>query len=493
MLCGGPGDRDAFARSAPRAPRSRDLSFLPIDALAAAIAQVQLLVACDSGPVHLATAVGTPALALFGPPPRRAGARRRPGARSRSGSPARPARTTAATTAPRGITAASAISRRTLCSRRRARCSAMSLLERIWWSDRPGGSRGGALAAAAPRRAAFRPRPRSGARSTAAGLRARARRGAGGLDRYSRWAARGRARAHSVVAPRRAGAPSRSPRAATARRTDARMVGRRRPAPRRGGGRRRAGARGAPPAGVRSSAGRGARSSRDGVCETSARTRSSPTMASSTAPRARPRRWCSTRRTRSARPPPPRRAEPGAARAPPPRRLVWLSRVDQADAPALAALRSSPARRPGASRSSRATRRSTSSTVASRGPRTRRAQGPAWPPPRRIARPGGFRRTLAALGAEVAAGHLFPDHHPFTPGELERALRARTGRASSPRRRTPVRLAPRPRADPRVRAVRIDAEILRGDEVLDAGPRCGRAGTARPACEFPRPRAAAPP
>jgi heptosyltransferase-2 len=28
---------------------------------------VDLLVACDSGPVHLATAVGTPVLALFGP------------------------------------------------------------------------------------------------------------------------------------------------------------------------------------------------------------------------------------------------------------------------------------------------------------------------------------------------------------------------------------------------------------------------------------------
>ncbi len=69
VLCGGPSDRDAFAafRAASRARVAADLSFLPIEALAAAIARVQLLVACDSGPVHLATAVATPVLALFGP------------------------------------------------------------------------------------------------------------------------------------------------------------------------------------------------------------------------------------------------------------------------------------------------------------------------------------------------------------------------------------------------------------------------------------------
>jgi len=69
VLCGGPSDRDAFTafRAATRARIAADLSFLPLDALGAALARVRLLVACDSGPVHLATAVGTPALALFGP------------------------------------------------------------------------------------------------------------------------------------------------------------------------------------------------------------------------------------------------------------------------------------------------------------------------------------------------------------------------------------------------------------------------------------------
>jgi heptosyltransferase-2 len=69
VLCGGPGDRVAFEafRAAARVRVAADLSFLPLDALAAAIARVDLLVACDSGPVHLATAVGTPVLALFGP------------------------------------------------------------------------------------------------------------------------------------------------------------------------------------------------------------------------------------------------------------------------------------------------------------------------------------------------------------------------------------------------------------------------------------------
>jgi lipopolysaccharide heptosyltransferase II len=69
VLVAGPGDAAATTafRAALRAPLVADLSGLPVDALAAALGQLRLLVACDSGPVHLAAAQGIPALVLFGP------------------------------------------------------------------------------------------------------------------------------------------------------------------------------------------------------------------------------------------------------------------------------------------------------------------------------------------------------------------------------------------------------------------------------------------
>jgi heptosyltransferase II len=69
VLAGGPADEGALAgfRAACRAPIDGDLTRLPVEGLAAGLAAVDLLVACDSGPVHLATAVGTPVLAVFGP------------------------------------------------------------------------------------------------------------------------------------------------------------------------------------------------------------------------------------------------------------------------------------------------------------------------------------------------------------------------------------------------------------------------------------------
>jgi len=66
---GGAADAGPLARfrAACRAPVSGDLTNLPVEGLAAGLASVDLLVACDSGPVHLASAVGTPVLAIFGP------------------------------------------------------------------------------------------------------------------------------------------------------------------------------------------------------------------------------------------------------------------------------------------------------------------------------------------------------------------------------------------------------------------------------------------
>ena len=88
-----------------------------------------------------------------------------------------------------------------------------------------------------------------------------------------------------------------------------------------------------------------------------------------------------------------------------------------------------------------------------------------------IARPGGFRRTVASLGAEVAAEAIFPDHHRFSPGDLERALRAADGARCElvvTTEKDAVRLPPAAAADPRVRAIRIEAEVVRGGDALES-------------------------
>ena len=88
-----------------------------------------------------------------------------------------------------------------------------------------------------------------------------------------------------------------------------------------------------------------------------------------------------------------------------------------------------------------------------------------------LARPGGFRRTLEALGAEVVLERAFPDHHRFTPAELDEALRAAAAARCAfvaTTEKDAVRLPPARAADPRLRVVRIEAEIVAGAGALDA-------------------------
>ena len=64
----------AAFRAAARRPPDVDLTGLSLPGLAAGLSHARLLVTGDTGPAHLAAAVGTPALVLFGPTsPRRWG------------------------------------------------------------------------------------------------------------------------------------------------------------------------------------------------------------------------------------------------------------------------------------------------------------------------------------------------------------------------------------------------------------------------------------
>ncbi len=152
--------------------------------------------------------------------------------------------------------------------------------------------------------------------------------------------------------------------------------------------------------------------------------------------------------------------------------LVWLSRADQADPGVLAALRA--LARESTGRDAVESRHAPVDVVdgcldrgfgpdALRGRRVLMLAG--------IARPDGFRRTLAAMGADVAAERIFPDHHRFARGDLEAAFRD-VGAAGCDlvvtTEKDAVRLPPDVAADPLLRVVRIEAEIVRGAEILDA-------------------------
>jgi tetraacyldisaccharide 4'-kinase len=152
--------------------------------------------------------------------------------------------------------------------------------------------------------------------------------------------------------------------------------------------------------------------------------------------------------------------------------LVWLSRIDQAEPSALAALRALAREATGrdAVESRHAPVELADGTLsrifpldALRGRRVLLLAG--------IARPAGFRRTLAGLGADVRAEALFPDHHPFSEPELRRVLRDADAAGCElvvTTEKDAVRLPPEAAAEGRVRVVRIEAEVVHGGEVLEA-------------------------
>jgi tetraacyldisaccharide 4'-kinase len=151
--------------------------------------------------------------------------------------------------------------------------------------------------------------------------------------------------------------------------------------------------------------------------------------------------------------------------------LAWLSRVDQAHPNALPALRALLREATG-----RAPVESRHAPVDVVDGRLARGLGLGALRGRRVmllsglARPGGFRRTVEGLGAEIAAERAFPDHHRFTAAELDEVFRAadaaRCERVVTTEKDA-VRLAPEVAADPRLVAVRIEAELVAGADALD--------------------------
>lgn len=65
LICPGPGDELTEARE--RYPQARIVENLPLDAYAALLARSRLVVANDTGPGHMAAAVGAPLISVLGP------------------------------------------------------------------------------------------------------------------------------------------------------------------------------------------------------------------------------------------------------------------------------------------------------------------------------------------------------------------------------------------------------------------------------------------
>jgi tetraacyldisaccharide 4'-kinase len=89
-----------------------------------------------------------------------------------------------------------------------------------------------------------------------------------------------------------------------------------------------------------------------------------------------------------------------------------------------------------------------------------------------IARPGTFRRTVEALGAQVTAERRFRDHHRYREGELHEVLGPVDRDGAHDREwvitteKDAVRLGPEAAGHPHLRVLRIEAQVVRGEEVL---------------------------
>jgi tetraacyldisaccharide 4'-kinase len=78
---------------------------------------------------------------------------------------------------------------------------------------------------------------------------------------------------------------------------------------------------------------------------------------------------------------------------------------------------------------------------------------------------------VEGLGATVAAERRYPDHHRFTAAEVDEALAAAAAAGCArvvTTEKDAVRLDPARAADPRLAVVRIDAEVVAGEDVLEA-------------------------
>jgi len=150
--------------------------------------------------------------------------------------------------------------------------------------------------------------------------------------------------------------------------------------------------------------------------------------------------------------------------------LVWLTHADRAGAGALAALRELARRRTG--------RDPVESRHAPQGlldASLTRAFGLDSLGGRRVAilsgvaRPGSVRQTVESLGAKVVLRRDYPDHHTFTLAEVDEALQAAAAAGAAwllTTEKDAVRLPPERVDDGRIRALRIGAEVLAGEDAL---------------------------